>query len=236
MLDTPEGLGAFTRLKAGAIKKFSFAYEVMQKEYEQIGDVKVRHLREVKLYEYGPVVFPMNDAAAMIAAKAENEEPTAWTELKEIGLGRQVNKLRDAFYSDYTRFAEQDEEGNETYKWYNIVDVFEKYLIVDASDSPLYFKVGYSQTEDGTYTFESKSDWVEGMLEFVPKVADSAAKSTEELELEALLEKEAAELKAMFEELGFNSEAGPDSPPSTSEADWETEHQKISEELKNWRV
>ena len=239
LLDTPEGLGAFTRLKAGAIKKFSFAYDAIQKDYEQIGDIKVRHLREVKLYEYGPVIFPMNEAAAMIAAKAENDEPVAWMELKEAGLGRQVSKLRDAFYSDYTRFEELSESDEVTYKWYNIVEVFAKYLVVDTNDSPLYFKVGYSQTEDGTYTFESKSDWVAGMLEFIPKVADSAAKSTEELEMEALLEKEAAEIKARFEELGFNSEAGPDLPPSTSETEeenWEAEHQKISDELINWRV
>ena len=241
LLDTPEGLGAFTRLKAGAIKKFSFAYEVIQKEYEQVGDIKVRHLREVKLYEYGPVVFPMNDAAAMIAAKSENEEPAAWTELKEIGFGRQASKLRDAFYSDYTRFEELSDSGEATYKWYNIVDVFEKYLIVDTSDSPLYFKVGYSQKEDGAYTFEVKGDWVEGMLEFIPKVADAAAKSTDEDE--ALLEAADIAIKSRLEEmrqeLGIKTEAGPeDTPQSTSETEsnWEVENQKISEELKTWRI
>lgn len=232
LLDTPEGLGAFTRLKAGAIKKFSFAYKAMQKDYEDVGDIKVRHLREVKLFEYGPVIFPMNDAAAMISAKAENEEPAAWTELKEIGLGRQASKLRDAFYSDYTRFEELSDDDGPVYKWYNIVDIFEKYLIVDTSDSPLYFKVGYSQKEDGAYTFEDKSDWVEGMLEFIPKVAESVAKGTEEED--ALWEAANEAIKVRLEEL--RTEAGPEEevPPSTSD-DWEAEHQKISDELKNWR-
>jgi len=239
LLDTPEGLGAFTRLKAGAIKKFSFAYDAIQKDYEQIGDIKVRHLREVKLYEYGPVIFPMNEAAAMIAAKAENEEPVseekqkllAWLEEKEIGYGRKYGKVREAFYNSY---AEWDGE------WFSIMDVYEKYLLVESNATPVIYQVPYQQeTETSVYTFAAKGDWLVGELEFIPKVADSAAKSTEELELEALLDKEEAEIKARFEELGFNSEAGPDLPPSTSEteeADWELEHQKISEALKNWRV
>jgi len=237
LLDTPEGLGAFTRLKAGAIKKFSFAYEAIQKEYEQIGDIKVRHLREVKLFEYGPVVFPMNDAAAMIAAKSENEEPEseekqklmAWLEEKEIGYGRKYGKVREAFYNSY---AEWDGE------WFSIMDVYEKYLLVESNATPVIYQVPYVQeTENSVYTFAAKSDWLAGELEFIPKAADTAAKSTDEEE--ALLEQEAKELKEMFEKLGIKTEAGPeDTPPSTSETEgnWETEHQKISEELKNWRV
>lgn len=96
----------------------------------------------------------------------------------------------------------------------------------------MYFKVGYSQKEDGAYTFEDKSDWVEGMLEFIPKVAESVAKSTEEED--ALWEAANEAIKARLEEL--RTEAGPEEevPPSTSD-DWEAEHQKISDELKNWR-
>jgi len=78
LLDTPEGKGTFTRLKAGAITEFSFAYDAIQYEYEDRKTAngrtkKIRHLKEVRLWEYGPVIFGMNDGAISVSAKNEGD-------------------------------------------------------------------------------------------------------------------------------------------------------------------
>lgn len=71
--DTPEGRGAFARIKAGAVKEFSFAYDALDFDHEKIQykgkDVSVRNLRTIRLWEYGPVVFGMNPAARAVSAK-----------------------------------------------------------------------------------------------------------------------------------------------------------------------
>lgn len=76
LLDTPEGKGAFQRIKAGAVNQFSFAYDAMDYDYEEKdNDLKVRNLRAVRLWEYGPVIFGMNPAAVAISAKGDQPGP-----------------------------------------------------------------------------------------------------------------------------------------------------------------
>jgi len=78
LMDTPEGRGVFTRIKSGAVSEFSFAYDPLDADYSEVkvGDesVTVRNLRTVRLYEYSPVVFGMNPAAAVVSAKGAGEE------------------------------------------------------------------------------------------------------------------------------------------------------------------
>lgn len=45
-------------IEAEAIKGMSFRFSVMAEEWDDEGDVDVRTIREVRLYEIGPVVFP----------------------------------------------------------------------------------------------------------------------------------------------------------------------------------
>jgi HK97 family phage prohead protease len=80
LLDTPEGAGAFKRIKAGAVSKWSFGYDALDKDYsteesEDGQDITVRNLRTIKLYEVSPVLFAMNEATATTDAKAADEEP-----------------------------------------------------------------------------------------------------------------------------------------------------------------
>ncbi len=82
LLNTPEGLGAFQRVKEGAITDWSFGYDAVIAEpvRETIGGVQktVRNLREVKLYEYSPVIWGMNEATTTISAKdADSQGKTA---------------------------------------------------------------------------------------------------------------------------------------------------------------
>jgi len=83
LMDTPEGKGAYVRLKEGAIDEFSFAYDALDFDFENAGPgKKVRNLRTVRLWEYGPVIFGMNQAAVSVSAKSE-EGGNPWKIFKE---------------------------------------------------------------------------------------------------------------------------------------------------------
>lgn len=78
LLETPEGRGAFARIKAGAVTESSFGYDVIQKDYteEKVGGElrRVRELRELRLYDISPVIFGMNPATAVLSVKGDGEK------------------------------------------------------------------------------------------------------------------------------------------------------------------
>ena len=74
LMDTPEGKGAFTRIKAGAIDQWSFGYDALDFDYEIVKaagdeDMTIRNLRTIKLYELSPVVWGMNPATMTTGVK-----------------------------------------------------------------------------------------------------------------------------------------------------------------------
>lgn len=73
LMDTPEGKGVFQRIKAGALDEFSFGYNALDYDYEMVETKgtkrKVRNLRTVRLWEYGPSVIGANPAAVSISSK-----------------------------------------------------------------------------------------------------------------------------------------------------------------------
>ena len=80
LMDTPEGSGAFKRIVSGAVNEYSIGYDPIDVDYteEEVDGHKavVRELRTIKLWEYSPVIFAMNDATSTVSAKA-NGEPDA---------------------------------------------------------------------------------------------------------------------------------------------------------------
>lgn len=82
LLDTNRGREAFARIKAGAVDEYSIGYDPIVTDFGSIetpeGKQTVRNLRELRLWEYSPVIFGMNPATQTLSAKedAESEEPT----------------------------------------------------------------------------------------------------------------------------------------------------------------
>lgn len=78
LMDTPEGKGAFVRLRDGAIDQWSFGYDALDTDFSSVvrdgKEVNVRNLRTVKLYEISPVIFGMNEATQTVSAKAILDE------------------------------------------------------------------------------------------------------------------------------------------------------------------
>jgi len=66
LLDTNRGREAFARIKAGAVDEYSIGYDPIVTDFGSIetpeGKQTVRNLRELRLWEYSPVIFGMNPA------------------------------------------------------------------------------------------------------------------------------------------------------------------------------
>lgn len=69
---TPLGDETLVLVGDGVYNAMSVAYDTIKSDYGTIGDRSVRYLRELKLYEYGPVLFPANELAAITAVKSED--------------------------------------------------------------------------------------------------------------------------------------------------------------------
>lgn len=80
LMDTPEGKGAYIRLKEKAVREWSYGYDSLDEDFSTIKrdgqDITVRNLRTVKLYEYGPCLWGMNPATATTSAKSKGSEPS----------------------------------------------------------------------------------------------------------------------------------------------------------------
>jgi HK97 family phage prohead protease len=74
LMDTPEGLGVFKRLKAGAITEWSIGYDAVDKDHERIEvdgeEMVVRNLKQIRLWELSPVIWGANPATMTVSAKA----------------------------------------------------------------------------------------------------------------------------------------------------------------------
>jgi uncharacterized protein len=66
-------------MKMGAIKGLSIGYNTIKRTFKG----QVRHLQEVALGEFSPVVFPMNDQASIRSVKSD-EDAEALTALRAL--------------------------------------------------------------------------------------------------------------------------------------------------------
>lgn len=69
--ETEEGKKAMTLIKDGVIDELSIGYSVIKDEYDN--ETGIRHLKELKLYEFSPVTFASNDQAIITGVKNEGE-------------------------------------------------------------------------------------------------------------------------------------------------------------------
>lgn len=78
LLDTPEGKGAYVRLKSGAVAEYSIAFNAfditMTKEEIDGQEAVIKNIGTIKLWEYGPVVWGMNPATTTVAVKQNGDE------------------------------------------------------------------------------------------------------------------------------------------------------------------
>lgn len=97
LLDTPEGDGAFKRIKAGVLDEWSIGYDALDTDYSKAvkdgKEITVRNLRTCKLYEFSPVLWAMNSATSTLSAKGKKpDEGKPYRAIEEDGEWR-VYKL-----------------------------------------------------------------------------------------------------------------------------------------------
>ena len=161
-LETPEGKGAFVRIKEGAIDNWSFGFDALDVDYETVKsgekNLKVRNIRTLKLYEYSPVLWGMNPATTTLSSKSEEKE-----EDKDESLHNRIEKISAAFLLFF------DGANKDDFPQYWVTDVYEDHLIVSESDAVgnTKFSVTFSENDDIIH-FASREDWIEGKFEFVP--------------------------------------------------------------------
>jgi HK97 family phage prohead protease len=68
--DVTRGKDALTLMRAGVVSGLSIGYQTVKYEIERRDDNVLRHLKEIKLWEFSPVTFPANELAQVSAIKS----------------------------------------------------------------------------------------------------------------------------------------------------------------------
>lgn len=147
LMDTPEGKGAFIRLRDGAVKEWSYAYDALNFDFEtrQVGgkDVQVRNLRQIRLFEYSPVLWGMNQATTTLGAKGtdDGKDVSGNTRLPLAARGRAWGA--SAAEKRVRRWADAEEAPNPKYRqaffWYD----------GDAPENFTSYKLGFADVVNG---------------------------------------------------------------------------------------
>lgn len=100
LLDTPEGKGAFTRIRQKSIKGWSFGYDTIQRDHGSVEKdghkVSVRNLRELKLWEVSPVLFAMNEATLTTGIKSQEDESPEDNKAGRVLSARNMARIQAA--------------------------------------------------------------------------------------------------------------------------------------------
>ena len=87
-LETPEGQGAFTRLKLGGLNEWSIGFDPVDTDFSEVQregrKYVVRNLRQCRLWEYSPVVFAANQATTTVSAKESAPMSAATVDHKSV--------------------------------------------------------------------------------------------------------------------------------------------------------
>ena len=90
--DTADGRDLWTLVERGDISGMSFGFRVTKEEWDQTGDIPVRTIEEVDLFEVSAVAFPAYDDTELGVRSLEN----ARTEV-EAAKSREEKRKADAF-------------------------------------------------------------------------------------------------------------------------------------------
>lgn len=107
LMDTPEGRGAFARIKAGAVDEYSIGYQCLQFEFKEIEmrgrKVVARLIKEIKLWEYSPVVWGANPATATVGVKSDADSLYALVVEYAQKAGRTLSSTNEQRIKDAVR-------------------------------------------------------------------------------------------------------------------------------------
>lgn len=133
LMDTPEGAGAYQRLKAGALNEWSIGFDPLDVSFEPAvvngKKTNIRTIRTVKLYEYSPVLWGMNPATTTLNVKSVvpfqdlplADQAMAWDASAAEGRVREWAGGDDTDWAKYRRaFVWYDGGNAETFGAYKL--------------------------------------------------------------------------------------------------------------------
>ena len=146
LMSTEEGRGAFIRIRDGAVDEYSIGYEPIKGATEftqREGLPPVREMKEIKLYEYSPVLFGMNSATMTISSKKVNGD-------MDLPIADR-NREWDATKADERVRAWAGGPDTETIRW----DDYKKaFFYFDPENDEEFggYKLGFADIVDGKLT------------------------------------------------------------------------------------
>ncbi|WP_408955818.1 HK97 family phage prohead protease [Natroniella sp. ANB-PHB2] len=110
--DTSLGNDVKILMKDGVINELSIGYDTVEKEWKD----GIRHLKEIKLYEFSPVTWAMNDEALITSVKSNYE-------MKKV-----LNRFADVLdrFLEKTEIKEEESRDLEMDRLINSIDSLEK--------------------------------------------------------------------------------------------------------------
>jgi len=118
-METQAGREAFALIKMGALSDWSFAYDIVRKDYSASKSgarSRTRNLKEVKLFEYSPVLIAANAAVGTVSVKSDGEDSIAGLREAVDRMGEALAALRQEWLEakglELTGDADPDVEPN----------------------------------------------------------------------------------------------------------------------------
>jgi len=204
-------------LRDNAISGLSIGYDAIPggTDYtkSQEGD-PIRNLREVRLWEFSLVTFPMNELAGVTALKDNSD--------KSINLTDRVDSVRNAFNAQFN--------PNDSWRYW-ISTVYDNYVIVEENEGLGFFRAGYSIDAEGDITFAPESEWTAGEYVFIPTIKTAEAMRARKAALIETLRSALGEAEALLtiqsapadnagrDDNADDQGAGPVMPPTSGETE-----------------
>lgn len=163
LMDTKEGQGVFQRIDAGAIDEYSIGFDALKEEWGEYeladGETqRARHIREIRLWEYSPVIWGANVTRTI---DAYGEQPPV--EQHDFDLRKRASDVADAWH-EQGRYVDWD-----IWVW----RVYDTHIVLRAEKHPTltypFYEVGYTFDEEtGEVTFADEDAWTGGNYVFAP--------------------------------------------------------------------
>ena len=102
LMETPEGKGVFHRIDEDVVNQYSIGYSVLDADHGRVEmdgkKVPVRNIRTVKLWEYSPVIWGMNEATWTVGVK-DKDGDAGDAEEKEYTVDGPQRRVGDVIIS-----------------------------------------------------------------------------------------------------------------------------------------
>ena len=181
--DTARGRDALALMRDNAISGLSIGYDAIPggTDYSKEDGTGVRNLRELRLWEFSLVTFPMNELANVTALKDNGD--------KSIDLTQRVDSVRSAFGAEFN--------PGDTYRFW-VSTVYDDHIIVEGEMTVEFFSVAYAIDENGDITFAPESEWTPGEYVFIPVIKSGDEAQERKNALVASLRTALAEAEALL--------------------------------------